>query len=76
LATAILKKKAAPNKLLVDDATNDDNSVVTISPATMEKLALFRGDTVLLRGKRRAETVLIVLSDESCEDGRLMINKG
>jgi hypothetical protein len=42
LATAILKKKAAPNKLIVDDATNDDNSVCTLSTATMEKLELFR----------------------------------
>ena len=42
LATAILKKKQAPNKLMVDDATNDDNSVCTMSTATMEKLQLFR----------------------------------
>ena len=42
-ALAILKKKAAPNKLIVDDATNDDNSVCTISTATMEQLELFRG---------------------------------
>ena len=40
---AILKKKAAPNKLIVDDATNDDNSVCSLSNATMEALQLFRG---------------------------------
>ncbi|KAJ1877630.1 hypothetical protein LPJ57_003855, partial [Coemansia sp. RSA 486] len=27
LATAILRKKAAPNKLMIDEAINDDNSV-------------------------------------------------
>ncbi|KAF8932115.1 AAA ATPase cdc48, partial [Haplosporangium bisporale] len=43
-ATAILRKKAAPNKLIVDDATNDDNSVLALSTATMEKLQFFRGD--------------------------------
>lgn len=42
LATAILDRKAAPNKLMVDDATNDDNSVCTMATATMEKLELFR----------------------------------
>lgn len=30
-ATAILRRKSSPNKLMVDDATNDDNSVITLS---------------------------------------------
>lgn len=35
---------------MVDDAVNqDDNSVVTLHPKTMETLELFRGDTVLLK---------------------------
>ena len=33
LATAILNKKAKPNRLLVEDAVNDDNSVVALSLA-------------------------------------------
>lgn len=74
-ALAILKHKAAPNKLVVDDATNDDNSVVTISTATMEKLQLFRGDTVLVRGKKRKDTVLIVLNDDDMEDSKVKLNK-
>ena len=31
VSTAILEKKKAPNKLIVDDAINDDNSTVTLS---------------------------------------------
>ena len=31
LATAILRTKARPNRLLVEDAVNDDNSVVALS---------------------------------------------
>lgn len=46
---AILERKKAPNRLVVDDAVNDDNSVVALSPKTMETLQLFRGDTVLLK---------------------------
>ncbi|RWW37415.1 hypothetical protein BHE74_00057478 [Ensete ventricosum] len=48
-STAILERKKAPNRLIVDEAINDDNSVVSLNPETMEKLQLFRGDTVLLK---------------------------
>jgi hypothetical protein len=48
-STAILERKKSPNRLVVDEATNDDNSVVALHPDTMEKLQLFRGDTVLLK---------------------------
>ena len=43
------KKKRSPNRLLVDEATNDDNSVIALSTAKMEELQLFRGDTVQLK---------------------------
>lgn len=63
LATAILRQKAKPNRLIVDEAVNDDNSVVAMSQEKMDELQLFRGDTVLLKGKRRKETVRI---SEAC----------
>lgn len=75
LATAILNKKASPNKLIVDEATNDDNSVCCISPKQMDKLGFFRGDTVSLKGKKRRDTVLILLSDDSCDDNKIKINR-
>lgn len=31
LATAILRRKAKPNRLLVEEAINEDNSVVCVS---------------------------------------------
>ena len=46
--TAIMDKKKAPNRLVVDEATNDDNSVISLSAAKMEELGLFRADTVSL----------------------------
>lgn len=61
---------------MVDDTSNDDNSVVSLSPATMEKLSLFRGDTVLIKGKKRRDTVLVVLSDDSCDEIKIKMNKG
>ncbi|PSN49362.1 Transitional endoplasmic reticulum ATPase TER94 [Blattella germanica] len=75
LATAILRKKDRPNRLLVEEAVNDDNSVVALSQHKMDELQLFRGDTVLLKGKRRKETVCIVLSDETCPDEKIRMNR-
>nr|BAF73714.1 valosin containing protein [Haemaphysalis longicornis] len=75
LATAILKTKQKPNRLLVEEAINDDNSVVSLSQAKMERLSLFRGDTVLLKGKKRRETVCIVLSDETCPSEKIRMNR-
>lgn len=75
-STAILRKKPSPNKLMVDESPNDDNSVISMSSTTMEKLELFRGDTVLVKGKKRRDTTLIVLADDECEDSKVRLNKG
>ena len=69
------KSKRAPNRLVVDEAKNDDNSVVSLSPAKMESLQLFRGDTVLLKGKKGRETVCIVLADDETDDLSIRMNK-
>ncbi|KAJ7379603.1 hypothetical protein OS493_013998 [Desmophyllum pertusum] len=48
LATAIFKNKSRPNRLLVEEAINDDNSVVSMSQAKMEErnLRVRLGDIV------------------------------
>ncbi|KAK2075843.1 AAA ATPase cdc48 [Prototheca wickerhamii] len=74
-STAILERKKSPNRLIVDDAVNDDNSVVTLHPKTMETLELFRGDTVMLKGKKRKDTICIVLADDTCEEAKIRLNK-
>ena len=74
-STAILKKKKKPNSLMVTDATNDDNSIIALSNNTMDTLQLFRGDTVLVKGKKRKDTVLIVLADDDLDDGSARINR-
>ena len=48
-STAILDRKKSPNRLIVDDAINDDNTVINLNAKTMDTLQLFRGDTVLLK---------------------------
>ena len=74
-STAILEKKKSANRLLVDEAINDDNSVVALNHETMEKLHLFHGDTILIKGKKRRDTVCIVLADENCEEPKIRMNK-
>ncbi|KAH7867042.1 hypothetical protein Vadar_028132 [Vaccinium darrowii] len=74
-STAILDKKKSPNRLIVDEALNDDNSVVSMHPAKMDALQLFRGDTILIKGKKRRDTICIVLGDEQCEEPKIRMNK-
>ncbi|CAI9268062.1 unnamed protein product [Lactuca saligna] len=74
-STAILERKKAANRLVVDEAINDDNSVVALHPETMEKLQLFRGDTILIKGKKRKDTICIALADDTCEEPKIRMNK-
>ena len=48
-STAILERKKLPNRLVVDEAVYDDNSFVALHPDTIQKLQLFRGDTILIK---------------------------
>ena len=75
LATAIFKNKSRPNRLLVEEVINDYNSAVSTSQAKMEELQLFRGDTVLIKGKKRRDTVCITLSDDSISDDKIRMNR-
>jgi transitional endoplasmic reticulum ATPase len=50
MSTAILDRKKAPHKLTVEDAKNDDNSVIEMTQAKMDELKIFKGDTVLIKG--------------------------
>ncbi|KAF8757870.1 AAA ATPase family [Rhizoctonia solani] len=75
VATAILRPKKSPNRLIVDEATSDDNSIATLNPQTMEALQLFRGDTIIVRGKKRKDTVLICLSSDDVDEGKIQMNK-
>merc|ERR1712137_724529 len=59
----------------VDDNDGDDNSCVLLNPAKMEELALYRGDTVLIKGKRRQDTVCIALVSDDVAVGRIKMNR-
>jgi transitional endoplasmic reticulum ATPase len=75
IPTGIMDKKKAPNRLIVDEALNDENSTVALSEAKMEELSIFRGDTFLIKGKKGKETVAIVLGNAETEDAKIRTNK-
>lgn len=59
----------------VTEASTDDNSVVGLSQNTLKALQIYPGDTVLVRGKKRRDTILIALQDESLQDWRAGVNR-
>eukprot|EP00347_Sterkiella_histriomuscorum_P021975 403332118 len=78
LSTAILDRKKAPHKLTVEEAKNDDNSVIEMTQAKMDELKIFKGDTVLIKGKKRRDTVCIALATEEgdeLDNMRIRMNK-
>lgn len=72
-----MDRKKAPNKLTVEDAKNDDNSIVEMTQAKMDELKIFKGDTVLLKGKKRKDTVCIALVAEGddLDNMKIRMNK-
>eukprot|EP01041_Mallomonas_annulata_P001272 gene1272-2458_t len=64
-----------PNMLLVDEAISEDHSTVAVSSAKLTELGLFGGDTVLLKGRKRKDTVAIINTDDSVSDNRIRMTK-
>lgn len=67
--------KTKLNKLVVDESLNDDNSVIILSNKRMEELEFFKGDTVLLKGKKNKTTVCVALGDNDTDDNTIRLNK-
>ena len=42
-------EEKVPNWLVIDEAVYDDNSYDALHPDTIQKLQLFRGDTILIK---------------------------
>ena len=67
--------KYGPDTLLADDSVTDDHSTVAMNSERMEELGLFSGDTVLLKGKKRRDTIAVVSSDDSVLETRIQMTK-
>ncbi|CAF1379985.1 unnamed protein product [Rotaria sp. Silwood1] len=73
-ATAILNRNERPNHLIIDNAINDDNSVVILSQKKMDELQLFCGATVLLKSEKHRETVCDIDISVLCPINRIQMN--
>jgi len=60
---------------LADDSVSEDHTTVSISPMKMEELQLFAGDTVLLKGKKRKDTIAVINSDENINENKIKMTK-
>ena len=65
----LIKIKRLANRLIVDDVSDvlqgdGDNSCILLSQIKMKQLGLFCGDTVLIKGKKRHNTICIALPNE------------
>jgi transitional endoplasmic reticulum ATPase len=69
-------EKLKNNRFLVEEVQKeaDDNSAVYLSSEKIDELGFFRGDTILLKGKKRRDTVCIIMADENCEKEKIKIN--
>ncbi len=60
-----ISTKRVLHKLEVDDSKDDENSVVIITEKKRAELNLLRGETILIKGKRRKETVALLTLDDT-----------
>ena len=79
LSTAILDNRKGPNKLKMEQIPNDidDNSICVMTQNKMDELKIYTGETVILKGKKRKETVCTVIAsaDEQQDDKEIRTNK-
>jgi transitional endoplasmic reticulum ATPase len=71
----LTQPKISLYKLMVDDSINDDNSIVVMSNKRMEQLELFRGDNLLLKGKKNRTTMCVVLGDDNIDENSICMGK-
>jgi transitional endoplasmic reticulum ATPase len=74
IMAAAAEPRKAKNRLIVDNSANDDNSVIGMHENTMAELEIFAGDSVIVKGKRKKETVLLCVADPTCEEGKVKFN--
>lgn len=75
---AILDRKKAPNKLQCEQSVAmDDNTTVEMTQAKMDELNIFQGDNIIMKGKKRKETLGTVIrcEDEAMKDEEIRTNK-
>lgn len=69
------KKLVNIRKFIVDETNNEDNTIVTLNPKRLSQLEISNGDCISIRGKRRRETMGVVMSDDDCDESCVQLSK-
>lgn len=60
---------------MVEEPSNDDNSICLMHEEKMRELKIFNGDPIIVKGKRRNKTLLIAVKDNKLAPTKVAINK-
>jgi transitional endoplasmic reticulum ATPase len=60
---------------MVEEPSNDDNSICLLNEEKMKELKIFNGDPILLKGKRKNRTLLIAVKDNKLATSKVAMNK-
>ena len=74
----LIEKKIEGNRLVVEETlkkNESENSAVYLNSKKIDQLKLFRGDTILVKGKRKKDTVSIIMTDDSCDENKIRLNE-
>ncbi len=71
----IFEPKKGPNKLIAEEIKNDDNSIANLHESKLKELKIFNGEPILLRGRRRHETLCIAVRDNTIAPDKIAVNK-
>ncbi|AES75092.2 putative aspartate decarboxylase-like domain, CDC48 domain 2 [Medicago truncatula] len=72
--TSIDEHRKDSHRFIVQEAIEDDNSFVALNPHVMKELQIFRGDTILIKGYEKKDTICIALDHEACEVTAITMN--
>ncbi|CAL5972420.1 Cell_division protein 48 [Hexamita inflata] len=64
-----------PNRYMVDDWAEGDQSRVQVNPAKLEALGIFQEDPVLIKGRFKKQTHAIVIASEDCDPTKIKMCK-
>lgn len=69
--------KQKVNKLIVEESTSEDNTLAIVTPKTSQLNDIYRGESILIKGKKHKSTVCIMMDDatDESDEGKIKINK-
>ena len=63
-----------PNRYVVDDWADGDQSLVQVNPGKLEQLGIFADDVVKIVGRFKRATHCTIKADEACDPTRIRMS--